>query len=234
MRNGGKTSLIAAVVGCALLLACGCAKSPQRKAELEKKAQARAKIAELETTVAKAQDDASRAKALRGILDIEVMDIGELKPALDLYAKNEALLSGDCASRVYVAVAQSMVAGREKKIENKLKWLRVGMNSFEALREEFPDDRLVYLYQASTYANFPREVGAKDEVLSILDDIRGRYERKAWAVEEGDVGNIDYIYATLERTYSDTSSKDELGASRKRFAALGPEFAALEKGPARK
>lgn len=230
-----RTILRAALVGAGLVvLLGGCAKSPQRKAELERRAEARAKIAELETAAAAAKDDSAKVGALREILRIEVMGLGDLKPALDRFSANQGLLSADCASRVYQAVAQSMVAGQEKKIESKLKWLRIGMNSFEALREEFPDEPLVYLYQASTYANFPREVGAKDEVLSIMDEIRGRFEKKAWQVDDGVLGNLEYVYATLGRAYPDPASKGDIQASRRRFAAIGPEFAALEKEPATK
>jgi hypothetical protein len=220
--------LILSCVGM-LALACGCAKSPEKKAALEKQDAARAKVTELEKALAASSDDALRIERLREIIGIQAMDSGDLDAAIDRYGKNESLLAHDAMSRIYVAVAQSMKAGREKKIENKLKWLRVGMNSFETLREEFPDDPMVGLYQASTYANFPPEVGAKLEVLDIISELRLRYASKEWMPSEDIAGQMEYIYSALERNFGDRASRQEIKASRDEFASADPVFAVLAK-----
>jgi hypothetical protein len=230
-RKAHAMKTIGVLLSCAglLALACGCAKSPEKKAALEQQAAARAKVAELEKSLAACSDDALRIEGLREIIGIQAMESGDLDAALERYEKNESLLAHDAMSRIYVAVAQSMKAGREKKIENKLKWLRVGMNSFETLREEFPDDPMVGLYQASTYANFPPEVGAKLEVLDIISELRLRYASKEWTPSEGIAGQMEYIYSALERNFSDQASREEIKASRDEFASADPIFAVLNK-----
>jgi hypothetical protein len=186
-------------------------------------------VTELEKALAASSDDALRIETLREIIGIQSMDSGDLDAALERYGKNESLLAHDAMSRIYVAVAQSMKAGREKKIENKLKWLRVGMNSFETLRDEFPDDPMVGLYQASTYANFPPEVGAKLEVLDIISELRLRYASGEWTPSEDIAGQMEYIYSALERNFRDKASRDEIMASRVEFASVDPVFAVLKK-----
>jgi hypothetical protein len=220
-------ALIASFILCAALLVSGCAMSAEKKAALDRKAAAKAEISGLESDLRGVSDEAARIDLLREILRIEVMGLGDLAPAIKRYAENEGLLSRDPMSRVFIAVAQSMTAGREKKIENKLKWLMRGMGSFEALREEFPDEAMVYLYQASTYANFPPEVGAKAEVLDILAEMRGRFASGDWDPSGGFSGQLEYVFAALERNYPDASSLEEIRAGRAEFAAADPEFAAL-------
>jgi hypothetical protein len=227
----GLSAIRAAAIAlpCLLSLVCGCAMREEKQAEFDRRTAAKAEIGELENALREESDDSARIERLRAILGIEVMGLGDLSSALDRYGKNEGLLSRDPMSRVYVAVAQSMVAGREKKIENKLKWLMRGMGSFETLREEFPDDPMVYLYQASTYANFPPEVGAKAEVLGILSEMRGRYASGEWKPNGGISGQLEYLFAALERNYPDPASREEIRAERADFAAADPVFAALAK-----
>lgn len=215
-------------LSCAAFLFTGCAKSAAEREREERHSAARARIAELERGLEDMPADASKAERLRDIIGIETMSLGELVSAIERYEDNEALLSKDVLARCYVAVAQSMRAGQEKKIENKLKWLRYGMNSFESLREEFPDDQTVYLYQASTYANFPPEVGARDEVLDILSLMRDRYASGAWSLSEAYADQLGYIYGSLAANYKDADSIDAIGEHRDSFAAAIPAFAAAD------
>lgn len=214
---------LACALACALLASCGAA-SAERKAELERVAAARSEAAALEKELASASVDAERVERLRAILGIEVMRSGDLEPALKRYAKYESILKADAMSRIYSAVAQSMMAGRAKKIEDKLAWLRKGMTGFDELREEFPDDAMVPLYQASTYANFPREVGARDEVLDILDGMRDRYAKGDWRLGEAEARQVGYVYAILGRAWDDAESSAAIGASRSAFARDVPAF----------
>lgn len=217
---------IALALAFALFASCGAAGSgAEKKAERERLAAAKAEVAELEKKLAAAGSDAERAECLRSIIGIEVMRTGDLDSALSRYEKGAALLAGDPMSRIYAAVAQSMMAGKVKKIEDKLAWLRRGMAGFDELREERPDDEMVPLYQASTYANFPREVGAKGEVLDILAAMRARYANGDWKLDEGEAGQVDYVYATLGRVYKDPESAAEIEASRAEFARDVPAFA---------
>jgi hypothetical protein len=232
-KNGKKAAFgraaraMFAAMACLLALSCGGPSSAEKKAERERREQAKREIAGLESKLERS-GQAGRTELLRSIMAIQVMRLGELSSALDLYAKEEKLLSADVQARVYAAVAEAMTAGKVKKIEDKLKWLRKGMSSFEALLEEYPDEEFVYLYQASTYANFPREVGAKDEVLDIVAAMAERYRSGGWSLDDGAAGQLDYIYENLKRNFPDAASGIE--AHRAATAAALPAYAArLEK-----
>jgi hypothetical protein len=226
---------ISLAIAFSLLASCGASgglSKAERKARLERAAQAEAEKGELERKLAAASSDLDRLACLRSIMAIEVMRTGELDSAMGRFAKDRALLEADAMSRIYLAVAQSMKAGQVKKIEDKLAWLRRGMSGFDELREEYPDDIMVPLYQASTYANFPREVGARDEVLDILDGMRSRCAKGDWELGEGAAGQVAYVYATLGRAYPDAESSAAIGAGRSAFArdvpALARELAAAD------
>jgi hypothetical protein len=221
----------------ALLVSCGASgglSKAEKKAQLERAAEA--EKAELERRLAAASSDLDRLECLRSIMAIEAMRTGELDSAMGRFAKDRVLLERDAMSRIYLAVAQSMKAGQAKKIEDKLAWLRRGMSGFDQLREDFPDDMMVPLYQASTYANFPREVGARDEVLDILDGMRSRCAKGEWELDDGAAGQVAYVYATLGRAYPDAESSAAIEAGRSAFArdvpALARELAAAGAAPA--
>jgi hypothetical protein len=211
-----------------LLASCGASSGlskAERKAQLERAAQAEAEKGGLERKLAAASSDQDRLSCLRSIMEIEVMRTGELDSALGRFARDRALLQRDAMARIYLAVAQSMKADRVKKIEDKLAWLRRGMSGFDELREEFPDDMMVPLYQASTYANFPREVGARDEVLDILDGMRSRCAKGEWELGEGSAGQVAYVFAALGRAYPDAESSAAIEAESSAFARDVPALA---------
>jgi hypothetical protein len=220
--KSGKNAALAAMA-CLLALSCGGPAGAKEKAERERRELAKQEIAGLESELARS-GQAGRTELLRSIMAIQVMRLGELSSALALYSKEEKLLSADVQARVYAAVAEAMTAGKVKKIEDKLKWLRKGMSSFEALLEEYPDNEFVHLYQASTYANFPREVGAKDEVLDIVAAMAERYRSGVWSLDDGAAGQLDYIYDNLKRNFPDAAS--DIEAHRGGIAAALPAYAA--------
>ncbi len=227
-----RTSIaLGAVLAALALTSCGGPSSAERKAEAARLADARQRVAALESRIAAAKSDEETVEALRSILAVQAMELDENAAAIDRFQKNEALLADDRMARIYLAVAQSKMAGEAKKIEDKLSWLRKGMASFEALREEWPDDELVFLYQASTYASFPSEVGAKAEVLDLLAEIRDRYASGAWTVSRGAVSQLAWVFVALRKNYPDEDSRAEIDAVEDGFRAAFPpyEAAAREK-----
>ncbi len=216
---------IAAIAAAACVALASCApSSAEKKEERLKAAGLKSELTALEERLVSARETEARVDCLRSILDIEVMSLGDLESALKRFEKHKELLAGDPMSRIYAAIAQSMMAGKAKKIEDKLSWLMKGMRSFDDLRAEFPDEEDVLLYQASTYANFPSEVGARDEVLDILGEMADRYAAGDWRISEGVAGQIVYIYGTLGSAYPDAQSAELIGGSRDAFASRVPGF----------
>ncbi len=210
--------------GLALILSC--AEDPKKAAERERIAALRSRKAELSAALTQATGEAAIEK-LRALIELDAMKLGDPDSALALYEEHEELLSQDMESRVLVATAQAMKAGIEKKIEDKLKWLMRGMATFEELREEFPDELSVILYQASTYANFPPEVGAAEEVLSLLSIIRERCASGFWPMDEGIASQISYTYAALMANISDEPVKTAALDQQRSFANAFPAYAAF-------
>jgi hypothetical protein len=206
------------------LLSCG--KNDEAvKARAALLADAQGRLEAAKAALGETRDDATRVVRLREILKIEAIELGDAKGALKYFDDNEKLLAADVQSRIFVAVGESMQAGKEKKIENKLAWLRKGMRSFERLGEEFPGDEMVRLYQASTYANFPAEVGASAETLDILEALRADYLDGTWALTAGAARQLAYIYENLEKNNIGAESVKEIKASRDAAAASLPLFA---------
>ena len=158
------------------------------------------------------------------MLAIQAMELDENEAAIELFGKHEDLLSGDVMARIYLAVAQSKMAGEAKKIEDQLSWLRKGMSSFETLREEFPEDEAVFIYQASTYASFPAVVGAKEEVLDILADTLDRYRSGAWSLNPGIADQLAWVFVTLRGIYPDKESQAEIDEAESSFSADLPIY----------
>jgi hypothetical protein len=223
------------IVACAALAAvvlssCGGPTAAERKAERERRAEARTRLAgwesKLAATAGGATAGGAEVEALRAILAIQVMELDENAAAIDRFRKHEDLLAGDVMARIYLAVAQSKMAGAAKKIEDKLRWLRAGMSSFESLREEFPDDENVFIYQASTYASFPPEVGAKAEVLDILSGILDRYRSGAWELHPVLADQLAWVFVTLRGNYPDEDSEAEIDEVESAFSADLPVYEA--------
>ena len=233
--KGATTILCAALV--AALASCGGPTAAERKAEAERRAEARTRLESWESKLA-AKSGAAAAEsgtaaasdgvieALRAILAIQVMELDENAAAIDRFGKHEDTLADDLMARIYLAVAQSKMAGESKKIEDQLSWLRKGMSSFESLREDFPDDENVYVYQASTYASFPAVVGAKAEVLDILTDTLDRYSSGAWSLNPGIADQLAWIFATLRSNYPDEDSGAEIDEVESAFGAEFPVYEA--------
>jgi hypothetical protein len=225
------TTIFLAMLGFSFFFSCGARTAwggvDRKKAELYK-----ADITELEQSYKSSSDDATRTERLRSILEIEVIKTGDVDSALKRFSSNEGLLSNDSMSRIYIAVAQCIKAGRMKKTEDKLAWLMKGMKGFDDLRSEYPDDELVYIYQASTYSNFPVEVGSRDEVLDLLATMSERYTSGSWSLSEGTAGQIAVIYKTLASIYKDAESSSIIETSRREFAQGNPRFADILEGRA--
>jgi hypothetical protein len=216
-------------IACALLAvclaSCGGKQAEAAKARAAYLAEARLRLEAAQAVLGSARDDAGRAKALADMLKIEVMELGDLQAAFKLFGDNESLLAKDLQARVFIAVAQSMQAGREKKIEDKLSWLRKGMRSFDDLVDEYPGNETVLLYQASTYASFPSEVGAVEETLDILASMRGSYESGAWKLESGTAGQLAWIYEALARNNPSGEGARLIRSSREAAERSLPAFA---------
>jgi hypothetical protein len=216
---------VCVMVAAALLSSCGGQSSAQKKAEQERLAQARTRLEQWETKLTGMEAGTAPAlEALRAIIAIQVMELDAPKAAIDRFEANRAFLDRDLMSRVYLAVAQAKMAGAAKKTEQKLSWLRQGMSSFETLRADYPDEETVYLYQASTYASFPAEVGAKAEVLDILAEMLDRYRGGQWQLSEGAAGQLEWVFSTLGKTYPDKDSAAEIGELEAAFSADLPAF----------
>lgn len=213
------------MVAAAVLSSCGGQSSAQKKAEQERLAQARTRLAQWETKLSGAEAGTAAAiEALRSIIAIQVMELDDPKAGIDRFGANRAVLEQDLMARVYLAVAQAKMAGAAKKIEQKLSWLRQGMSSFEALRADYPDEETVYLYQASTYASFPAEVGAKAEVLDVLTEMLDGYRGGKWQLSAGAAGQLAWVFSTLGKTYPDKDSAAEIGELEAAFRADLPVF----------
>ncbi len=220
-----KAAVAAVLLASSCIALASCGSSEAKEAEKRRIAGLKAEVASLEGELKAAPDGGARVGCLRAILFIEVMQSGELESAIKRFEKNSDMLSGDLMSRIYIAVAESMMAGKVKKIEDKLSWLMKGMRRFDDLREEFPDDENVLLYQASTYANFPAEVGSRDEVLDILGAMAERYAAGRWRMSEGVAAQLAYVYRTLGSIYADDESAASIRESREAFAAAVPQAA---------
>jgi hypothetical protein len=219
-RSGGS------LIVCVSLLALSCgprAESPEQKAARERLAAARARTVELAAELKRSDlDAASRVGDLEELLKIQAMDIGALDEAVAAYRENEDILNDSYEARIYWAVALSMKAGQVEKIEDKLGWLRKGMKAWDDLNRDFPENEMVLLYQASTYANFPAEVGAKREVLDILDVMYAKYRSLAWKLEPGIADQLWYAYAQLLRNYPASDKNADVSAHARAAAASIP------------
>lgn len=125
----------------------------------------------------------------------------ELKPDyIDLYENHEDSLTDSYIHRLHHATSQCMSAGETDDIMKQLSYVKKGMASFEIAVEDFPDEKMVYIYRAANYSNFPSIMGVKETVISDLETLQSG----KWELTERDYHNIYYAYLHLSLNYEDS------------------------------
>ena len=210
-RYGFATLCIVSVLY--VLTVCSCSRDKERK-ELE------AKHEVIQKAFMTENDRDKKEALLVDLLNIEVMGLGTLDPALTRYKENEDLFEESVMARCLVAVAQAMKANEVKEIRDKLKWLSTSNDHFEELHRKWPDNTIVHVYHASTLASLPPEVGAYDETMGLVEQLLKHGEFNGASNLEDYQTQIGYIIEKLHKSPIDEDGTRRLANMEERYRKL--------------
>lgn len=183
-----------------------------------------------EYTAAKASYDANPEDpdAIERLMSEELLGRGKPQEILDLYEKNIARTGDRPMSRIYYATALCQKAGESDKPSEQLKYVRLGMGEFDKLRETYPDDGRVLVWQAVTYSHFPRMLGADILAVEAIDLANRMKNAGTWTFAPGELVQLTMAYLNLAKEFK---SRQYFEAAEKQAADDGleddPELAAM-------
>jgi|GEM_PF-803514 len=180
--------------------------------------------ATLEALKASPDDLALVETALR----LQVMNLDRIKDALKLGERNESLIADSMIAQLYIAVAECKMATKVKKTVDKVDWINKGMRRFDKTQRRWPNDETVYTYQALTYSYFPSEMGMYEQVLDLIDAMRGNYLEGQWPLTEKQADFIRLIFSNLEGQYP---NDPENGAIRAKAKQTNDELETMGQRP---
>lgn len=181
----------------------------------------RAELKEIEAQLAQSPDDSALVESKLGLLAVK---LDEPEAALAYASEHQELLENSLYGNLYIAVAECKMAGIEKKVMDKMKWIRQGTERFDRIQRQWRENEDVYLYQAVTYSNFPSILGMGDDVLEKLSHIAEMYRSGAWQPDETDASLIWTSFSNLEKHYP----KGKTGAAvREQKEAMKPVLEAV-------
>ncbi|MDR2601445.1 MAG: hypothetical protein LBC53_03200 [Spirochaetaceae bacterium] len=146
------------------------------------------------------------------ILNIEVMQLNMIVEALEFARANEAFIGNSMMAQIYIAVAESKMAGLEKNVIEKGVWVNKGMANFDRIHKLWPLNETVYTYQVITYSNFPSVLGAYRQVLDLLSYMREQYASNAWELTAGQADRLWTVLLNLEDKYPRGAKNKEIRA----------------------
>jgi hypothetical protein len=152
------------------------------------------------------------AIAIEELLNIEVMRLDMISEALELAREKEAYIGGSMMAQIYIAVAESKMAGLEENVIEKVRWVNKGMAHFDRIHTLWPPNEAVYTYQVMTYSNFPSVLGVYQQVLDLLSFMGGQYTSGAWELTAGQADRLWTALLNLEERHPKGAKNREIRA----------------------
>jgi tetratricopeptide (TPR) repeat protein len=149
--------------------------------------------------------DPKNPEVLQSLILSELLEQNNTKKAVELYETNADVLSNWIMARVYYATALCRMAGESDNPSKQLKYVRQGMHEFELLREKWPDDGRIYIWQAITYSNFPEMLGAAQMVTETIELVNKNIMSNKWSFVTAELRQLVFAYINLAKEYKNVS-----------------------------
>jgi len=122
---------------------------------------------------------------------------------ISLYKSHSYQLKDEPEYSVYYGTALCKKAGASKKIEDKLMWLKKGMNELDSVVNKNPDLPIGYIWRGVTYANLPPMLGATNIARADLNKVLKKHRSGDWKVSQSDLGIVYLGYLALSKNLDD-------------------------------